>query len=76
MVTFVYNTFNSPTLENSSPYELVFGRKPKVFHNLETSPNNKVVATFKYYHNLLNKRLEYLHKLSQDIKSKRLAMIN
>ena len=25
----VYNTFNTPRLANYSPYELVFGRKPK-----------------------------------------------
>ena len=31
---------------------------------------------FKDYNNLLNKRLEYLHKLLQDCRSKRLAMIN
>ena len=36
----------------------------------------KVLGTFKDYYNLLNKRLQYLHKLLQDFKSKRLAMIN
>ena len=35
----------------------------------------KVSGTFKGYYNLLNKRIQYLHKL-QDFKSKRLAMIN
>ena len=25
-----YNTFNTPNLANYSPYELVFGRKPKI----------------------------------------------
>ena len=39
-------------------------------------PDIKVVGTFKDYYNLLNKRLEYLHKLLQHFKSKRLAMIN
>ena len=34
------------------------------------------MGTFKDYYNLLNKRLQYLHKLLQDFKSKRLAMIN
>ena len=65
-----------PNLANFSPYELVFGRKPKVLLNLETTPDIKVVDTFNDYYNLLNKRLEYLHKLLQDFKSKRLAMIN
>ena len=36
----------------------------------------KVSGTFKDYYNLVNKRLQYLHKLLQDFKSKRLAMIN
>ena len=44
--------------------------------NLETTPDIKVVRTFKDYHDLPNKRLEYLHKLLQDFNSKRLAMIN
>ena len=39
-------------------------------------PASKVAGTFKDYYYLLNKRLEYLHKLLQDFKSKRLAMIN
>ena len=43
-------------------YELVFGRKSKVFLNLETMPNIKVPGTFKDYHELLNKRLKYLHE--------------
>ena len=28
LATFAYNTFNTPHLDNFSPYELVFGRKP------------------------------------------------
>ena len=56
---------------------MVFGRKPKLlFLNLEMMPNIKVSGTFKDYYELLNKRLQYLHKLLQDFKSKRLAMIN
>ena len=39
-------------------------------------PDIRVSGTFKDYYNLLNKRLQYLHKVLQDIKSKRLAMIN
>ena len=30
LATFAYNTFNSLNLTNHSPYELVFGRKPKL----------------------------------------------
>ena len=30
LATLAYNTFNTPNLANYSPYELVFGRKPKL----------------------------------------------
>ena len=42
LATFAYNTFNTPNLGNYSPYELVFGRKPKLLLNLETMPNIKL----------------------------------
>ena len=58
LATFAYNTFNSPNLANFSPYELVFGRKPKILLNLETMPDTKESGTFKDYHELLNKRLK------------------
>ena len=76
LATFAYNTFNTPNLVNYSPYQLVFGRKPKMLLNLATTPDIKVSGTFKDYHKLLNKRLKYLHELLQNFKLKRLAMIN
>ena len=76
LATFAYNIFNTPNYANYSPYELVFGRKPKVLLNLDTTPDIKVARTFIDYYNLLHKRLEYLHKLLQDYKLKRLALIN
>ena len=71
-----YNTFNSPNLANYSPYELVFGRKPKILLDLETDPNIKVPGMFTDYYTLLNKRLKYLQDILQQFKSKCLAMIN
>ena len=76
LAAFAYNTFNTLNLATFSLYELVFGRMPKVLLNLDTTPDIKVSATFKDYHELLNKRLKYLHKLLQNIKARRLAMIN
>ena len=76
LATFGYITFNTPNLGNCSSYKLVFSRKPKVLLNLETMPDIRISGTFKDYYDLLNKRLHYLHKLLQDFKSKRLAMIN
>ena len=42
LVTLAYNTFNSPNLGNYSPYELTFGRKPKLLLNMETNLDIKV----------------------------------
>ena len=58
--TFAYNTFNTPNLGNYSPYELVYGRKPRSLLNLESTPNIKVSGTFKDYCELQNKRFKYL----------------
>ena len=76
LATFTYNTFNTPNLANFSPYKLAFGRKPKILLNLEITSDIKVSGTFEDYYNLLDQRLQYLHKLLQDFKSKRLAMMN
>ena len=76
LATFAYNTFNSPNLANHSPYELVFGRKPKLLLNLETDPDIKIVGTYKEYYMQLGKRLQYFHKLLQDVRTKRLALMN
>ena len=46
LATFAYNTFNTPNLANCSPCELVFGRKPKLLLNLETTSDIKVSGTF------------------------------
>ena len=76
LATLAYNTFNTPNLANYCPDELVLGRQPKLLLELETTPYIKVSEMFKDYYNLLNKRLQYLHELLQDFRSKRLAMIN
>ena len=68
--------FNSPNLGNHSPYEIVFDRKPKLLLYLETDPDINESGTYKDYYTLLSKRLQYFHKLFQDFKSKRLALIN
>ena len=74
LATLPYNTFNSSNLGNYSLYELVFGRKPKLLLDLETNPDIKVSGTYKDYYMLLNKRLQYLHKLLQDFRAKILAL--
>ena len=76
LATFAYNTFNTPNLGNYSPYELTFGRKPKVLFNIESNQDIKVSKTFREYYELLNKRIKYLQDILFNFKSQRLAMIN
>ena len=76
LANLAYNTFNSPNLGNYSPSELVFWRKPKLHLDLETDPDIKISGMYREYHTLLSKRLQYLHKLLQGLRMKRLALIN
>ena len=69
-------TFNTLNLGNYSPYELTFGRKPKLLLNIESNPDIKVSRNFKEYYELLNKRIKYLQDILFNFKSQRLAMIN
>ena len=68
--------FNSPNLGNYSPFELTFGRKPKLLLNIDSNPDIKVSRNFKEYYELLNKRIRYLQDILFNFKSWRLAMIN
>ena len=76
LAALAYKTFNNLNLANYSLHELVFGRNPRLLLDLEATPDIKVSGTFKDYYALLNKRLQYLHKLLQDFTSKRVALIN
>ena len=76
LATLAYNTFNSPNLANHSPYELIFGRKPKILLDFETDPDTKMPGTFTEYYKLLEKRMKYLQDILQQFKSRCLAMIN
>ena len=70
LATFVYNIFHTPNLRNYSPYELVFGKKPRILINIERGPDIKISGTFKDHHMLLTKRLDYLQKMLQNFKMK------
>ena len=69
LATFAYTMFNTPNLGNYSPYELIFGRKPRPLLNLDSNPDIKVSGTFKEYYELLNKRLKYLHDIHLNVES-------
>ena len=73
--TLAHNTYNSQNSSNYSPYELVFGRKPKLLLDFETDPDIKVSATYKEYYERLEKRLKYLQKFLQDFKNKMISII-
>ena len=55
LATFTHNTFNSPNLANHPPYELVFGRKPKLLLDFETNPDVKVSGMYREYFLKLSK---------------------
>ena len=76
LAIFAYNTFNSPSIGNYSPFELTFGQKPKLLLNAKTNPDIRVSTNFKEYYELLNKRIKNLHNFLFNFKSQRLAMIN
>ena len=55
LATLAHNTFNSLNLANYSPYELMFGRKPKILIDIETDLDIKVSGNFTEYYKLLEK---------------------
>ena len=76
LATFAHSTFNTPNLGNYSPYELTFGRKPKILLNIESNPDIKVSRNLREYYELLNKRIKYLQDILFNFKSWRLTMFN
>ena len=76
LATFPYNMFNSPNLGNYSPYELSFGRKPKLLLNVNSNSDIKVSRNFREYYELLNKRIKYLQDILFNFRLQRLAMFN
>ena len=51
-----YNGYSSPNLNGYSPYELVFGHKMTLSHELEIKMDTVVSGTFKEYYEKLKKR--------------------
>ena len=68
--TLGHNTYNSPNLGNYSPYELVFGGKPKLLLDLETDPDIKVLTRYNEFYERLERILKYLHKVLQDFETR------
>ena len=78
LATFTHNMFNSPNLANHSPYELMFGRKPKLLLDLEMDPDVRVSGTHREYLLHLRKSVAniLLQELLQEFRMKRLALLN
>ena len=53
-----YNLYSTPNLDSLSPYELVFGHKMKISHELEVKPEIVVSGTCQTYYERLNKNLK------------------
>ena len=76
LATFAYNMFNTPNLGNYSPYELTFGRKPKLLLNIESNADITVSRNFREYYELFKQKNKVLTNILFNFKSQRLAMIN
>ena len=60
---FAICNFSTQHIGNYSPYELVFGRKPKLLLDLEMDPDIKVSVSYKEYYKRLEQRLKYFQKV-------------
>ena len=71
-----YNGYSSPNLNGYSPYELVFGHKMTLSHELEIKVDTVVSRTFKEYYEKLKRNLQYMGERLQKFRSQRLDLLN
>ena len=71
-----YNGYSSPNLNGYSPYELVFGHKMTLSHELEIKVDTVVSGTFKVYYEKLKRNLQYMGERLQKFRSQRLDLLN
>ena len=71
-----YNGYSTPNLKGYSPYELVFGHKMTLSHELEVRVDTVISGTFKEYYEKLKKNLQYMAARLQKFRSQRLDMLN
>ena len=71
-----YNSYATPNLDGFCPFELVFGRKPRIVPILEVTPPVPVTGTFKDAYDLLNKRLKYFRQMLIKFRDKRFEIMN
>ena len=71
-----YNTYNTPNLDNLSPFKLALGRKPILVPRLENTPHVPVTGTFAKANQVLEQKLKYLRGKLQKFRDNRLALQN
>ena len=71
-----YNTYNTPNLDNLSPFELALGRKPILVPRLENIPHVPVTGTFAKAKQIHEQRLKYLREKLQKFRDSKLALQN
>ena len=69
-------TYNTPNLDNLSPFEVAFGRKPTLVPKLESTPHIPVAGTFAKAKQALEQKLRYLREKLQKFRDNRLALQN
>ena len=72
----IYNTYNTPNLDNLSPFEAAFGRKPTLVPKLESTPHIPVAGTFANAKQVLEQKLRYLREKLHKFRDNRLALQN
>ena len=71
-----YNAYSIPNLNGYGPYELVFGHKMTLSHELELKVDTVVSGTFTDYYEKPKKNLKYMGERLQKFRSQRLDMLN
>ena len=71
-----YNTYNTPNLDNLSPFQLALGRKPILVPRLENVPHIPITGTFGKAKQVLEQKLKYLREKLQKFRENRLALQN
>ena len=71
-----YNAYPTLNLNGYSPYELVFGHKMTLSHELELKVDTVVSGTFTEYYERLKKNLKYTGERLQKFRRQRLDMLN
>ena len=71
-----YNTYNTPNLNNLSPFELALGRKPILVPKLENTPHIPITGTFAKAKQVLEQKQKYLREKLQKFRDNRLTLQN